>query len=54
MQATGFMQRSGTMSTLNSEIKQKLGFAGNNQHRGIESYINKPLKATSGALDMEK
>ena len=54
MQSSRFMQRSGTMSQLNSELKQKMGLAANIQNRGFESYINKPMKATSNAVDMEK
>ena len=53
-QSGRFMQRSGTMTTLNKELKDKMDMASNNKNRGFESYINKPLKATSGAVEMEK
>ena len=54
MGASSYMQRSGTMAALSSDLKNKMGMASNNKNHGIESYINKPLKATSGTVDMEK
>jgi len=48
------MQRSETTTALTSELKQRMGLAANNPHRQFESYINKPLKATSGTVNMEK
>lgn len=54
MAASGYMQRSGTMAALGTDLKNKMGLASNNKPGGFESYINKPLKATSGMIDMEK
>ena len=54
MESSRYMQRSGTMVGLNSQLKEKMGLAANGQNRGFESYINKPMKAISGTVDMEK
>ena len=46
------MQRSGTVAGLNSGLKQKMGLAANGENRVFDSYINKPMKAISGTVDM--
>ena len=47
------MGRSGTQSSLHSEIKKNLGF-GSSQKNTFESYVNKPMKTNASVLVMEK
>ena len=47
------------MSQLNSEIKAKMGLGGGTEQRlkngnNLQSYINKPLRASASVLQMEK
>ena len=47
------------MSQLNSEIKAKMGLGGATEQRlkngnNLQSYINKPLRASASVLQMEK
>ena len=50
-----FMQRSGTMQALNSDLKARMGLMERQNPSNLESYVNKPLRAApASVIQMEK